>query len=193
MNVQTIEDLFVEQIQDLYDAEQRLVKALPKMAEASTNSELRSEFEDHLQQTQGHVQRLEQVFAELGQDPKKETCEAMKGLIKEGEEMMDIEPPAIRDAALIAAANRVEHYEIAAYGTARTLATSLGLNQSPRLLEQTLDEEKKADAKLTQIAEQTVNQQAMRPKTRHARQPKRQRGSLTGGADGFVCLFPFTL
>ncbi len=169
MNVQTIEDLFVEQIQDLYDAEQRLVKALPKMAEASTNSELRSAFEDHLQQTQGHVQRLEQVFAELGQDPKKETCEAMKGLIKEGEEMMDIEQPAIRDAALIAAANRVEHYEIAAYGTARTLATSLGLNQSPRLLEQTLDEEKKADAKLTQIAEQTVNQQAMRPKARHAR------------------------
>jgi ferritin-like metal-binding protein YciE len=93
----------------------------------------------------------------------------MKGLIKEGEEMMDIEPPAIRDAALIAAANRVEHYEIAGYGTARTLATSLGLSQSPRLLEQTLDEEKKADAKLTQIAEQTVNQQAMRPKTRHAR------------------------
>src|SRR6266851_2334182 len=106
MNVQTIEDLFVEQIQDLYDAEQRLVKALPKMAEASTNRELRSAFEDH-----------------------------------------------------------VEHYEIAGYGTARTLATSLGLNQSPRLLEQTLDEEKKADAKLTQIAEQTVNQQAMRPKT----------------------------
>jgi ferritin-like metal-binding protein YciE len=125
MNVQTIEDLFVEQIQDLYDAEQRLVKALPKMAEASTNNELRSAFEDHLLQTQGHVQRLEQVFAELGQKPTKETCEAMKGLIKEGEEMMDIELPAIRDAALIAAANRVEHYEIAAYGTARTLATSL--------------------------------------------------------------------
>ena len=168
MNVQTIEDLFVEQIQDLYDAEQRLVKALPKMAEASTNSELRSAFENHLRQTEGHMQRLEQVFAELGQDPAKETCEAMKGLIKESEEMMDIKDPAIRDAALIAAANRVEHYEIAGYGTARTLAASLGLSQSRSLLEQTLEEEKKADAKLTQIAEQTVNQQAMRPKTRHA-------------------------
>jgi ferritin-like metal-binding protein YciE len=169
MTVQTIEDLFVEQIQDLYDAEQRLVKALPKMAEASTNNELRSAFADHLLQTQGHVQRLEQVFAELGQDPKKETCEAMKGLIKEGEQMTDIEQPAIRDAALIAAANRVEHYEIAAYGTARTLATSLGLSQSTSLLEQTLEEEKKADAKLTQIAEQTVNQRAIQPKARHAR------------------------
>ena len=169
MTIQTMEDLFVEQIQDLYDAEQRLVKALPKMAEASTNNELRSAFADHLLQTQGHVERLEQVFAELGQDPKKETCEAMKGLIKEGEEMMDIKDPAIRDAALIAAANRVEHYEIAAYGTARTLATSLGLSQSPSLLEQTLNEEKKADAKLTQIAEQTVNQQAMQPKARTAR------------------------
>ena len=136
MNVQTIEDLFVEQIKDLYDAEQRLVKALPKMAESATNSELRSAIEDHLTQTEGHVQRLEQVFAELGQDPAKETCEAMKGLIKEGDEMMDIKDPAIRDAALIAAANRVEHYEIAGYGTARTLATGLGLSQSPRLLEQ---------------------------------------------------------
>src|SRR5260370_7358444 len=193
MNVQAIEDLLVEQIEDLYDAEQRLVKALPKMAEASTNSELRSAFEDHLQQTQGHVQSLEQVFAELGQDPKKETCEAMKGLIKEGEEMMDIEQPAIRDAALIAAANRVEHYEIAAYGTARTLATSLGLSQSPRLLEQTLDEEKKTDAKLTQIAEQTVNQQAMLPKTRHARYPKRQPRPLPLGADGSSRPFPSPL
>jgi ferritin-like metal-binding protein YciE len=169
MTVQTIEDLFVDEIQDLYDAEQRLVKALPKMAEASTNSELRSAFEQHLQQTEGHVQRLEQVFAEVGQDPKKKTCEAMKGLIKEGEEMMDIDQTAVRDAALIGAANRVEHYEIAAYGTARTLATALGLAESAELLEATLEEEKQADAKLTQIAEQTVNQQALRPKTRHAR------------------------
>jgi ferritin-like metal-binding protein YciE len=169
MNVQTIEDLFVEQIKDLYDAEQRLMKALPKMAESATNNELKSAISDHLRQTEGHVQRLEQVFAEIGQDPAKETCEAMKGLIKEGEEMMDIKEPAIRDAALIAAANRVEHYEIAAYGTARTLATGLGLKQSPGLLEQTLAEEKQADAKLTQIAEQTVNQQAAQPRTRTAR------------------------
>ena len=168
MNIQNMEDLFVEQIQDLYDAEERLMKALPKMAEASTSNELRSALEDHLLQTQGHVQRLEQVFAEVGQDPKKETCEAMKGLIKEGEELMDIEQPALRDAALIAAANRVEHYEIAGYGAARTFATALRLSKSVTLLEQTLQEEKQADARLTQIAEQTVNQQALRPKTRHA-------------------------
>jgi ferritin-like metal-binding protein YciE len=169
MTIQTMEDLFVEQIQDLYDAEQRLVKALPKMAEVSTSAELRSAFESHLQQTEGHVQRLEQVFAELGQDPKKETCDAMKGLIKEGEKTMEIDDPALRDAAMIGAVNRVEHYEIAGYGTARTLANALGLSRSANLLEATLEEEKRADAKLTQIAEQSVNQNAMRPRTRHAR------------------------
>ena len=169
MTIQTMEDLFVEQIQDLYDAEQRLVKALPKMAEVSTSAELRSAFESHLQETEGHVQRLEQVFAELGQEPKKETCDAMKGLIKEGEKTMEIEDPALRDAAMIGAANRVEHYEMAGYGTARTLATTLGLSRSANLLEATLEEEKRADAKLTQIAEKSVNQNAMRPRTRHAR------------------------
>jgi ferritin-like metal-binding protein YciE len=169
MTIQTMEDLFVEQIQDLYDAEQRLVKALPKMAEAANDSELRSAFEDHLQQTERHVQRLDQVFGELGQEPKKEVCEAMKGLIKEGEKTLDIEEPNLRDAALIGAANRVEHYEMAGYGTARALATALGLSRSATLLEETLEEEKQADAKLTQIAEQTVNQKAMRAKTRHAR------------------------
>jgi len=169
MTIQTMEDLFVEQIQDLYDAEQRLVKALPKMAEVSTSAELRSAFESHLQETEGHVQRLEQVFAELGQEPKKETCDAMKGLIKEGEKTMEIEDAALRDAAMIGAANRVEHYEMAGYGTARTLATSLGLSRSANLLEATLEEEKRADAKLTQIAEQSVNQNATRPRTSHAR------------------------
>ena len=169
MTIQTMEDLFVEQIQDLYDAEQRLVKALPKMAEVSTSAELRSAFESHLQETEGHVQRLEQVFAELGQEPKKETCDAMKGLIKEGEKTMEIEDAALRDAAMIGAANRVEHYEMAGYGTARTLATSLWLSRSANLLEATLEEEKRADAKLTQIAEQSVNQNATRPRTSHAR------------------------
>ena len=147
----------------------RLVKALPKMAEVSTSAELRNAFESHLQETEGHVQRLEQVFAELGQEPKKETCDAMKGLIKEGEKTMEIEDAALRDAAMIGAANRVEHYEMAGYGTARTLATALGLGRSANLLEATLEEEKRADAKLTRIAEQSVNQNAMRPRTRHAR------------------------
>jgi ferritin-like metal-binding protein YciE len=171
MRIETMEDLFLEQIQDLYDAEERLIKALPKMAEATTTRELRSAFEEHLGQTRGHRDRLEQVFAELGQEASGETCEAMKGLIEEAEEMMDdIKASPLRDAGLIAAANRVEHYEMAGYGTARTMASALGLNRSASLLEQTLEEEKQADAKLTQIAEQKVNKEAiqMGGKTRRA-------------------------
>src|SRR5262249_54478010 len=144
----------------------------PKMAEASTSNELRKAFEEHLQQTRGHVQRLEQVFSELGKKASGETCEAMKGLIEEGEEMTDdIKQSPLRDAGLIAAANRVEHYEIAGYGTARTIAQSLGLTRAANLLEQTLEEEKQADGKLTRIAEQKVNQEAMQygARTRTAR------------------------
>jgi ferritin-like metal-binding protein YciE len=162
MRIETMEDLFIEQIQDLYDAEEQLVKALPKMAEAATSSDLRSAFEEHLKQTKGHVQRLEQVFSEAGKNPGGQTCEAMEGLIDEGEEMIDdIEESALRDAGLIAAANRVEHYEIAGYGTARTMADALGLTKSASLLQQTLDEEKRADEKLVEIAEQKVLQEAM--------------------------------
>jgi ferritin-like metal-binding protein YciE len=163
MSIETLEDLFVDEIEDLYDAEQRLVKTLPKMAEAATTDELRTAFEDHLEQTKGHVQRLEEVFAELGKDSKKKTCEAMKGLIKEGEEVVsDIDASPLRDAGLISAANRVEHYEIAAYGTARELARSLGLTRSTKLLDQTLEEEKAADSRLTKIAQSHVNPSAMR-------------------------------
>jgi ferritin-like metal-binding protein YciE len=172
MTIATMEDLFLEQIEDLYDAEQRLVKALPKMAEASTNAELRNAFEDHLQQTRGHVQRLEQVFSELGKDPEKESCEAMKGLIKEGEDLIgDLDQSPLRDVGLIAVANRVEHYEMAGYGTARELARSLGLSRSVQLLDETLEEEKRADAKLTQIAQRDVNPRALKSgaKTRTAR------------------------
>src|SRR5437867_3548888 len=122
MRIETMEDLFVEQIQDLYDAEERLVKALPKMAEASTTSDLRNAFEEHLQQTRGQLQRLEQVFSELGKKASGETCEAMKGLIEEGEEIIDdIKQSPLRDAGLIATANRVAHYEMGGFGTARTL------------------------------------------------------------------------
>ena len=127
------------------------------MAEASTTSDLRNAFEEHLQQTRGQLQRLEQVFSELGKKASGETCEAMKGLIEEGEEIIDdIKQSPLRDAGLIAIANRVEHYEIAGYGTARTIAQSLGLTRAVSLLEQTLEEEKQADAKLTRIAEQKV-------------------------------------
>jgi ferritin-like metal-binding protein YciE len=170
MRIETMEDLFVEQLQDLYDAEERLVKALPKMAEAATSTDLRQAFSDHLKQTMGHVQRLEQVFSEMDKKAKGETCEAMKGLIEEGEEIVDnIDPSALRDAGLIAAANRVEHYEMAGYGTARAMAEALGLRQAASLLQQTLQEEKAADEKLTKLAETKVNKEAMGGKTRTAR------------------------
>ena len=163
MKIETMDDLFMEQVQDLYDAEKRLVKALPKMAEASTSQSLRQAFESHLLETEGHVSRLESIFRTLGQDPKSHTCDAMKGLISEGEDMVsDIDESPLRDAGLIAAANRVEHYEIAAYGSARTFADILGLSEAAILLEQTLQEEKKADQKLTQLAENMVNDEALR-------------------------------
>lgn len=163
MKFETMEDLFVGELQDLYDAEKRLVKALPGMAEAAQSVLLRQAFEKHLGETEGHVRRLESVFNELGKDPKSTTCAAMKGLVKEGETVIgDMDESALRDAGLIAAANRVEHYEIAAYGSARTFAQTLGMSNAANLLAQTLEEEKAADRKLTEIAESMVNNQALR-------------------------------
>jgi len=157
----SFDDLFVEQLQDLYDAEQRLTKALPKMAAAAHNSSLKSAFEEHLRQTQNHVSRLEQVFQQLGKSAQTKTCEAMKGLVEEGSEIINGEgDPNVKDAALIAAAQRVEHYEIAAYGTARTFAQRLGKPEAARLLQQTLDEEADTDKKLTALAEKAVNPKA---------------------------------
>jgi ferritin-like metal-binding protein YciE len=163
MKIETMEDLFLEQVEDLYDAEKRLVKALPKMADATTSNSLRQAFESHLMETESHVSRLENVFRILGEDPKGHTCDAMKGLISEGEEVIsNIDQSSLRDAGLIAAANRVEHYEIAAYGSARTFADILGLSEAASLLEQTLQEEKMADQKLTMLAESMVNDEALR-------------------------------
>jgi ferritin-like metal-binding protein YciE len=163
MKIESMEDLFLEQIGDIYDAEKRLVKALPKMAEASASQPLRQALQSHLLETEGHVSRLEKVFSMLGKDPKGQTCDAMKGLISEGEDVVsDIDRSSLRDAGLIAAGNRVEHYEIAAYGSARTFAQTLGLTQAAALLEQTLQEEKKADQKLTQLAESMINEEALR-------------------------------
>ena len=163
LKLNSLNDLFVVQIQDLYDAEQRLTKALPKMAEASNNSSLKSAFQEHLRQTQNHVSRLEQVFKMMGKSAQSKTCEAMKGLIEEGDEMVSAKgDPNVKDAALIAAAQRVEHYEIAGYGTARTFAQRLGRNDAARLLQETLDEEEATDRKLTQLAEAWVNVQAER-------------------------------
>jgi ferritin-like metal-binding protein YciE len=158
MTLNSLEDLFVVQMQDLYDAEQRLTRALPKMAQAATNTQLKSAFEAHLRETEQHVARLERIFQKLGVTPQRETCEAMKGLISEGEEAIGASGDTdVKDAALIAAAQRVEHYEIAGYGTARTLAQQLGQEQVAQTLQQTLDEEGACDKKLTRIAESSVN------------------------------------
>lgn len=156
-----LEDLFGDQLRDLYDSEQRLIKALPKMAEGAQSEELKKAFTHHLQETENHVDRLRQVFEIAGKKPDAKTCEAMKGLIAEGEEILGAEgDAAVRDAAIIAAAQRVEHYEMAGYGTARAFARQLGLEDAAQLLQQTLDEEGAADHKLTDIAEQTINRQA---------------------------------
>jgi ferritin-like metal-binding protein YciE len=153
MQMQTINDLFAEQLGDLYSAEQQLVQALPKMASAASHDELRQAFEHHLEETQDHVRRLEEIFGQSGITKPDTTCEGMKGLIREGEEIVNAQgDPAVRDAGLIAAAQRVEHYEIAAYGTARTLADQLDLPEAKDLLDQTLDEESQADKLLTKIA-----------------------------------------
>jgi ferritin-like metal-binding protein YciE len=163
MKIETLEELFLEQIEDLYDAEQRLVKALPKMAEASTSTQLRHAFESHLEETKGHVRRLEQVFQAMRKKPKGQTCDAMKGLVEEGEDMISsTDQSPVRDAGLIAAANRVEHYEIAAYGSVLAFAKTLGVQEALALLDATLSEEKKADQKLTQLAETSVNESAAR-------------------------------
>jgi ferritin-like metal-binding protein YciE len=157
----SFQDLFVDQLEDLYDAEQRLTQALPKMADAANSTQLKQAFRQHLTETQGHVSRLETIFRQLGIEPKRETSQAMKGLISEGEEIVDAKgDPAIKDAALIAAAQRVEHYEISGYGTARSFALRLGRTEAANLLQQTLEEEKAADQKLNQIAETSVNVKA---------------------------------
>ena len=163
MKIETMDDLFLGQIEDLYDAEKRLVKALPKMAKASASDKLRMALDSHLEETKGHVERLEQIFNEIGKKPKAKTCAAMKGLVEEGDEIVgEIDQSPLRDAGIISAGNRVEHYEIAAYGTARTFAQILGLNQAVSLLEKTLEEEKKADMKLTKLAEGLINEEALR-------------------------------
>lgn len=153
MELQSLKDVLTHELQDLHDAETQLVEALPKMAQAASNQELRGAFEHHLTETQDHVGRLQELFGQLGITASGETCEGMKGLIKEGEKTISTQgDPTAKDAALISAAQRVEHYEIASYGTARTLADELGLDDAKDLLDQTLDEEADADKLLTKIA-----------------------------------------
>lgn len=156
-----LNDLLVDQLRDLYNAEGQLTKALPKMAKTATNPELKQAFQTHLAETQEQITRLEQVFEALGEKPKGKTCHAMKGLIEEAQEVISEDADdAVKDAALIAAAQRVEHYEIAGYGTVRTYAETLGHREAAKLLQKTLDEEGKTDKLLTQLAETCVNQLA---------------------------------
>jgi ferritin-like metal-binding protein YciE len=158
LKLNSARDLLLEELRDLYSAENQLVDALPKMAEAAGSSQLKTAFEHHLEQTRRHVSRLENIFQEIGEKATGETCEAMKGLIKEGEVLIKAEGPAeIRDAGLIGAAQRVEHYEIAGYGTARSLARRLGDERVASVLQETLNEEAEADKMLTTIAENEVN------------------------------------
>lgn len=154
MKTSSLQELYVKELQDLYDAENQLIKALPKMAEGAASEDLKTAFEEHLEQTKEHAQRLEQILEKLGEDAKGEKCKGMEGLVKEGSEILDedMEEP-VKDAAIISAAQRVEHYEIAGYGTVRTYASLLEDDEAVQLLEKTLDEEREADEKLTELAE----------------------------------------
>jgi len=182
MQKDSLRELYVNELKDLYNAETQLVKALPKMAKASSNAELRQGFEEHLRQTSEHVSRLEQIFEMLGEKATGKKCLGMEGLVKEGAETMSEDyEGAVMDAAIIGAAQRVEHYEIAAYGTARTFAELLDENEHVSLLEQTLEEEKQTDEKLTQLSEQ-INPQAAQGEeeeleSRHASRQRTRRAA----------------
>ena len=160
-NAGTIHDAFVEELRDTYDAEKQLIKALPKMAKAASSAELRSAFETHLEETRGHVERLEQVFESLEEKVKGKHCDGIAGIIEEGKSIMEEDfDEAAMDACLIAAGQRAEHYEMAAYGTLVAWARAMGHTEAADLLQETLDEEKAADEKLTTIAEGGINQEA---------------------------------
>lgn len=169
----TLREVYIEQLRDLYDAENQLIKALPKMAKAADSTELRSGFEHHLEQTKGHAERIEEIFSSMGESKKRKKCKGMQGLVDEGSEVIgeDLEGPA-KDAALIAAAQRVEHYEIAGYGSVRSFAEELGETQAASLLQQTLEEEKETDGKLTHLSEQ-INPMAIDGSARESSRARR--------------------
>ena len=157
----TLRDLFHDTLKDIYFAEKKILTALPKMAKAAQAEDLKAAFEKHEAETEGHVERLEEVFAEIDKSPRGKTCDAIVGIIEEGQEVMkEYKGTPALDAALLAAAQAVEHYEISRYGTLRTWAQELGLSQSVKLLDATLAEEKKTDEALTELAESNVNQHA---------------------------------
>jgi len=161
MKLESLRELLVDELKDLYSAENQLVKALPKMAKAAASPELKAAFEEHLEETKGQVDRLVTIFEQLEGSPKGKKCKAMEGLVEEGSEFIDADgEDSVKDAALICAAQKVEHYEIASYGCARTFATLLGLDEVAELLQETLDEEGNADKKLTELAETVINVEA---------------------------------
>lgn len=176
-----LRELYIDELKDIYNAENQMVKALPKMARAASSGELREGFEEHLEQTRGHVQRLEAIFKSLGEQPKGKKCAGMEGLVKEGAEIMgeDFEG-AVMDAALIGAAQRVEHYEIAAYGTVCEFAKILGESEHASLLQKTLDEEKETDEKLTELAGQ-INTEANQEVEQDEAVEKESSKSRSGG------------
>jgi len=158
----TLQELYTAELRDLYNAEKQLLKALPKMAKAASSGELREAFETHLKQTEGHVERLEEIFEQLDETPKGKTCQAMKGLIEEGSEILDEDgEDSVLDAGIIVAAQKVEHYEIAGYGSVRTFAQLLGQTQAAQLLQQTLEEESEANERLNRLAEGIINPEAL--------------------------------
>ena len=159
--ITSLEDLYTDMLKDLYSAEKQLVQALPKMAKAAQSADLEKAFQEHLKQTEEHVARIERIFSDMDSSPRGKKCVAMEGLVAEGKELLeeDVDPDVL-DAGLIAAAQKVEHYEISSYGTARTWAESLGKDKAARLLQKTLEEESAANDKLTQIAESRANLRA---------------------------------
>jgi ferritin-like metal-binding protein YciE len=170
--MKSLNELFLEQLADVYDAEKQIIKALPKMADAASSAELQSAFHEHLDQTQQHVERLEEVFEIVGKPAKGKKCEAMEGLIAEAKDLMEEADTDVKDAALIAAAQKVEHYEIASYGCLRTLSDLLELDQASTLLQETLDEEKETDETLTDLAS-TINVEARNEGEEEHEQPRR--------------------
>src|SRR5881398_2523663 len=162
MKLDTLKTLYIDELKDLYNAENQLLKALPKMAKAASSEELRDAFEKHLEQTKSHVERLEEVFEDIGEKPKGKTCKAMKGLIEEGSEILQEDgEESVLDAGIIVAAQKVEHYEIASYGSVRTFANLLGKDEEARLLQSTLDEESETNEILNRLAESIVNPEAV--------------------------------
>ncbi|HYY12993.1 MAG TPA: ferritin-like domain-containing protein [Chthoniobacterales bacterium] len=162
MKLDSLQKLFVDQLRDIYNAENQLLKALPKMTKHASSDELRQAFEDHLEQTKEHVERLEQIFRDLDEKPKGKTCQGMKGLVEEGSEILDEDgEESVLDAGIIAAAQKIEHYEIATYGTLRTWADLLGQDDAAELLQQTLDDEGDTDKRLSELAEEIVNPEAL--------------------------------